>query len=243
MMLSRLVAVEALDHLDKDDPAARHSRRDLVRIHHAMGTRTAVARSWQQLLPKKRTAPLKILELGAGDGTLLLGVARSLRPAWPQVQLTLLDQQDLVSRATLKGYADLGWKVKVEVADALEWATRTTASAPGTPAWNLISTSLFLHHFKDQQLRTLLASIASRTNRFFACEPRRGRLALVGSHLVGLIGANAVTREDAVLSVRAGFCATEITAHWPQGKGAWQCRESPAGLFSHCFSAHRTRAE
>ena len=241
MTMSRIVASETLDHLAADDPVARRSRRDLVRVHRVMGTPSIVIRGWQALVsPERAKAPLKILEIGAGDGTLLLGVARSLGPGWPQVQLTLLDRQDIVSPATLACFSDLGWSAKVEVADALEWATRPVAVAP---RWDLVTTALFLHHFEDKQLDTLLARIASSANRFFACEPRRAWMALAGSHLVGALGANAVTREDAVLSVHAGFRASEITALWPARGMDWQCREFAAGLFSHCFSARRHGAD
>ena len=110
MTLPRRVTEERLDHLAPDDPAAMRSRRDLVRVHRAMGTRAIVARGWQALmLPRSGDVPLKILEIGAGDGTLLLGVARTLARHWPPVQLTLLDRQDIVSAATLQAYADLGW--------------------------------------------------------------------------------------------------------------------------------------
>jgi hypothetical protein len=106
----------------------------------------------------------------------------------------------------------------------------------------LITTALFLHHFDAGALDLLLAAAAARCDRFFACEPRRSWAALAGSHLVGAIGANAVTREDAVLSVHAGFRDGEISARWPMTGGHWQLRESAAGLFSHCFSARRTGA-
>jgi hypothetical protein len=89
----------------------------------------------------------------------------------------------------------------------------------------------------------LLAAVAARTDRFFACEPKRSWLPLVGSHLVGAIGANAVTREDAVLSVHAGFRDQEITAMWPRARNTWRTHESAAGMFSHCFSAQRIGIE
>ena len=219
MTMPRRVTAERLDHLAADDPLARRSRRDLVRVHRAMGTRSIVIRGWQALVsPERANAPLKILEIGAGDGTLLLGVARSLVPAWPHVELTLLDRQDIVTPATLACYSDLGWSARVEVADVLEWAAGTAGVAP---RWDLITTTLFLHHFEGGQLDAILARVASSANRFFACEPRRGWLALAGSHLVGAIGANAVTREDAVSSVHAGFRAGEITALWPGGDTDW----------------------
>ena len=100
-------------------------------------------------------------------------------------------------------------------------------------------TNLFLHHFQALQLATLLAAVAVRTEHFFACEPRRAWLALAGSHLVGAIGAGAVTREDAVLSVHAGFRGTELQTLWPAAAPGWTLAEYPAWLFSHCFAAAR----
>ncbi len=241
MTTRRIVAAETLDRLAAGDPRAQRSRRDLKRVHRAMGTGSIMARGWQALVPSQRVnAPLNILELGAGDGSLLLGVARLLAPAWPQVALTLLDRQAIVSQATLASYGALGWSAKVEVADVMDWAASpAVTSAPPSPPWDLITTSLFLHHFEGRQLDALLAAIEARTERFFACEPRRAWLALAGSHLVGAIGANAVTREDAVLSVHAGFRATELTALWPGQGSVWQVRECAAGWFSQCFSARR----
>jgi SAM-dependent methyltransferase len=241
-MLPRTVGAEALDHLPVTDPAARRSRRDLARVHRAMATRAIVARAWQRLVPQRRLRePLRVLELGAGDGTLLLGVARALAPDWPRVQLTLLDRQQLVSAATLDGYARLGWTVRVMAKDVLDWAALPGAADASSSAerWDLISTSLFLHHFQGSALDSVLGAVAARADRFFACEPRRAWLALAGSHLVGALGANAVTRQDAVLSVQAGFRGQEISALWPSPAAAWLCEERAAGLFSHCFSARR----
>ena len=259
--MARVVAAEALDHLAPDDPEAMRSRRDLARVHRAMGTRSIIRRGWRALVsPPRAAAPLRILELGAGDGTLLLGVARSLTPGWPRVQLSLLDRQDIVTPATLAGFAKLGWAAQVHVADVLAWAARPDVTSSGLPSppspstspspspppppprWDLITTSLFLHHFEGAQLDLLLAAVAARCDRFHACEPGRSWLALAGSHLVGAIGANAVTRADAVLSVRAGFRRDEISARWPRAGVDWQLRESAAGLFSHSFSAHRSGA-
>jgi hypothetical protein len=250
MTAVRVVTPETLDHLAPNDPKAMRSRRDLVRVHSAMRTRGIVCQGWQSLVsPQRASAPLRILEIGAGDGTLLLGVAQSLAPRWPSVQLTLLDRVNIVSPATLAAYAALGWTARVLVADVLEWAVCAERDAlhppPGRspPRWDLISAALFLHHFEGTKLDQLLAAIASQSNRFFACEPERSRLALVGSHLVGAIGANAVTREDAVLSVQAGFRGREIRAQWPRSGALWHTQESATGLFSHSFSARRIGAD
>ena len=238
--MQRHVTPEALDSLAESDPRAMRSRRDLKRIHHAMRTRSIVLKGLRGITSSHHGAmPLRVLELGAGDGTLMLGVAKAFAATGPRVELTLLDRQDLVEPATLERYAHYRWSARPAVLDVQQWVA--SPGVPATPHWDLIVANLFLHHFEGEPLHTLLGAIASRTERFFACEPRRARLALLGSHLVGVIGANAVTRTDAVLSVHAGFSDTELSAAWPSRGTVWKTREYAAGLFSHCFAAERIR--
>ena len=109
--------------------------------------------------------------------------------------------------------------------------------SPG-PALDAIVANLFLHHLGEADLRRLLSLAAARAPLFVACEPRRSRFALWGSYLVGLIGANDVTRHDSVVSVRAGFDRQELSAAWPAGPG-WTLLEEPAWPFSHLFVARR----
>lgn len=243
MMLSRTVEAEALDSLASDDPAAMQSRRDLRRIHRAMGTRSILRRALEDMMSCRHDrSPLHVLELGAGDGSLMLAVARALAPRFPPVNLTLLDAQSLVGRETLQSYAGVGWTAHTSVCDVFNWAHTDPGllRKRGTQArWDIIVVNLFLHHFEGLELATLLHAIASRSDRFIACEPRRGWLPLVASRLVGALGANAVTRADAVLSVKAGFNGRELSALWPHNGAAWRTAESSAGLFTHCFRADR----
>ncbi len=243
LRLPRRVHVEELDHLCAEDPAARRSRRDLLRVHRAMGTVGIVARGCRQLLSTlpvnaspTLTRPLKILELGAGDGRLMLRVARALGKSFGQVELVLLDRQDIVIDKTIDAYAALGWKASTCVVDVHDWASDGALGEQ----YDVILTTLFLHHFEGIELDTLLRAMALTSARTFACEPRRGFMAQAGSRLVGLIGANSVTRHDAVLSVQAGFRDSEISARWPQESGNWIINERVAGPFSHVFSATRT---
>ena len=113
--LRRTVAAEILDGLAADDPRAQRSRRDLLRVHRAMGTRAILRQALRRLAFVRQPGadPLRILELGAGDGRLMLGIARDLAPIWPRVELTLLDRQPLVAPATIAAFAELGWRATV----------------------------------------------------------------------------------------------------------------------------------
>jgi hypothetical protein len=249
MHAGRVLEPEDLDHLDPADRHAIRSRADLRRLHRLMGTRGILLRALR-CLPRP---PQRVLELGAGDGTLMLRVARKLAAqahtdtakSWNRVRITLLDQHKLVANETLQAYAKAGWHATALQADVESFLGMPTSSARASPAdtdgYHLIAANLFLHHFSADALRSMLAVAATRCDAFIACEPRRSALALLGSHLVGLAGANAITRKDAVLSVRAGFRETELSALWPSGPG-WRMSEYPAGLFSHCFVACRDPA-
>lgn len=241
----RVVHVETLDGLAEADPAAMHSRRDLQRIHRIMGTRGIVRRALRLAARQqgRMGEPLRILELGAGDGSLMLGVARTMGRGKPAVAFTLLDRQNLVTVPTLEAFAEAGWSATARVCDVFDWVGQAQGLCddPSPDHWDVIVCNLFLHHFEGAALLSLLAAIASCSSVFFACEPHRGRLALAASHAVVLIGANAVTRKDAVLSVRAGFRDVELSRMWPAPAGQWTLAEYRAGLFSHCFCAQKTR--
>ncbi|MGA8172537.1 MAG: class I SAM-dependent methyltransferase [Methylocystis sp.] len=225
--LARSVNPEILDSLPPDDPRAMHSRRDIRRINVLMLQSKIMANLLSSRCVK---VPRTLFDLGAGDGTFTLEVARRLAPKWRDVKLILLDQQDVVSMETQKEFLGLGWKVEIIAADVFDFLKNRDSAV------DAIITNLFLHHFPGPDLAKLLALAAQRTDFFGACEPRRAPFALAASHMVWAIGANDVTRYDAVASVRAGFHDGELSALWPKDRG-WELAEWSAIPFTHCFAA------
>jgi SAM-dependent methyltransferase len=232
LMLPRILEPETLDHLAPDDPVAQRSRRDLRRVNAFMGARRILARALDRVTRENQRRALRIVELGCGDGRLMLDVARHRGERWPAATIDLLDRQPIVDAATVAAYADAGWRARPVAADVLDWADDADGER-----WDVVVANLFLHHFEGAALGCLLAGCARRADALAACEPRRSRLALGASHLIFFLGANAVTRNDGVLSVRAGFVANELAAAWPGAAGAWRLDEYDDGLFTHCFCA------
>jgi Methyltransferase domain len=229
--LTRVMSPELLDELDPNDPRAMRSRRDLRRLHRAMGSLSILSAAIAKL--RLRALPARILELGAGDASLLLRLARA-QPQWRGVALTVLDRHDVLSHDTREAYDQLGWKLTVLHTDVFDWVSKQDSQH-----FDLCITSLFLHHFDMAALATVMAAIAAHSDAFVACEPRRNTFTWLGSRLVGLLGANAVTRSDAVKSVEAGFADQELLATWPNLHADWWCEEYAAPPFSHCFAAAR----
>src|ERR1039458_5572233 len=105
--MKRLVQPELLDTLPADDPRAVHSRRDLRRINAWMRNHAIMAAALQSSV--NGHVPKQITDLGAGDGHFLVRVAKKITPRWPDVNVTLLDNQKIVSLQTLSSFTPLGW--------------------------------------------------------------------------------------------------------------------------------------
>jgi hypothetical protein len=145
------------------------------------------------------------------------------------VHVIILDRQSIVSDKTKAGFAALGWRCETLQGDIFETLPQI---AP-----DIVTANLFLHHLDDAALRRLLALVVSRSRAFVACEPRRSAFALLGARLVFALGANDVTRHDAVASVQAGFRDQELSALWTTER-AWMCQERGVFPFSQVFRAH-----
>ena len=208
----RVLFPEILDHLAAEDPRALRSRRDLARINAVMRQSAIMAKALSSFPAPK-----------------FLSVAPRLARRWPGVKILILDQQAIVSAGTRSQFAALGWDCEVLQGDIFQTLPQI---AP-----DIVTVNLFLHHLDDVALARLLALVAERAKGFVACEPRRSTFALLASHLVFALGANDVTRHDAVASVRAGFRASELSKLWPQNRG-WQLGEHGSFPFTHVFKAH-----
>jgi len=220
----RALTPELLDFLAPGDPRAIRSRRDLARINWVMRQSAIMAKALASC-----SQPRLLADLGGGDGRFLLRVAKRLAKRWPGVKAVILDRQNIVSQDTSAAFKALGWDCEVLQGDILETLPQI---AP-----DIVTANLFLHHLDDAALRRLLALVASRSRSFIACEPRRSAFALLGARLVFALGANDVTRHDAVASVQAGFRDLELSMLWPKDC-AWICRESGVFPFSQLFHAH-----
>jgi hypothetical protein len=148
---------------------------------------------------------MRIADLGAGDGSVLRAVETRLGP--------------------IDG-------IPVDKADGLDVLDFLRQAGPRLDA---IICNLFLHHLDGDVLSDVLAMAAERAPLFVACEPRRARIALQASKMLWVLGANEVTRHDAVVSVRAGFTGSELSAFWPAEN--WIVEERLAWPFTHFFCA------
>lgn len=227
-MTARRVEREFLDELPADDPRAIHSRRDLRLCNALMFQPTIMARLIARHCAE---TPRTMVDIGTGDGTFALSIARRLARRWQGVSVTLVDRQNIVSDTTIGAFEGLGWRAERESADVFEFFARSRQL-------DLVTANLFLHHFPDERLAELLTTIGQSARVFVAGEPRRGPAAAIGCRFLPIFGCNAITLHDSAASVRAGFRGEELSALWPNGAG-WKLSEHTAIPFTHCFAATR----
>ena len=226
----RVVEPELLDELPPQDRRAVRSRLDLRRLNTWMNHPQVMARALSDNLDGVKSP--RIAEIGAGDGHFLLRVARHL-PQWPNADATLVDRLNAFDPDVLKGFSDLGWRLRTEIAPATDWLAQL---APDSI--DAIVSNLFLHQFRTNELAEMLRLAARGARVVIALEPRRSWLSRLSGNLLWAIGCNSVTRHDAGISIRAGFSGRELSAIWPDKKN-WQLTEHAIGLFSHLFIARR----
>lgn len=227
--MRRRVEPELLDELPPEDSRAQRSRRDLQRLNRLLGHARILEAAVERALGHP---PCRLIELGAGDGTVLLEVARHRRAEWQEVEVVLVDRWRVVDPETLGEFRRLGWQVETVAADVRTWLERA-------PLADAVLVNLLLHHFSESELRELLGQAAEVAHVFVACEPRRNLVSRLGARLVGILGCGPVTRCDARRSVAAGFRGQELSVLWP--KRGWELVERRVGLFTHLFVARRRK--
>jgi 2-polyprenyl-3-methyl-5-hydroxy-6-metoxy-1,4-benzoquinol methylase len=184
----RHIEPELLDHLSPEE--ARPNLADLVRINSRFGGHSVILRTLAAAVRADQS--FSLLDIGAASGD----TARLIRARYPAARVTSLDY----NRTNLEKapYPKL-------LADAFELPF-------GAGAFDFVLCSLFLHHFSDDRVVSLLAS-------FYKVSRCALLVTDLERHLVPyaflpatrfLFGWHNITVHDGIISVRASFRKPEM---------------------------------
>jgi hypothetical protein len=230
--MQRILQPEMLDGLPADHPAAVASRKDLRIINRLMNHVSFLNRSTRWIQDKAKKSPVRIVELGSGDGSL----ACRMLLRWGKVatgsRILFMDQSPCLEKNHAEPLDRLGWEVDNQVVNVFEWFEKDASEI------DLCFASLFVHHFTFEEISRLFDQLKARTKAFVCLEPRRDWKGLLAAKALWCIRCDPVTLNDACISVRAGFLNQELSQIWMQNtETSWDMEERSAGLFSHLFSA------
>ena len=205
VIVNRLVAPEILDELDPADKRAVRSRRDLRLVNWFMR-----GESWIVRELKKMEGVRRVVDLGAGDGSLGAAIIEEL----PDLEVTCVD---LVPRPKNLDHRITWWSGDVFDYERYDETTVVVAN-------------LFLHHLVSSELQELGAKIHG-VRGVLAAEPYRAGVSLMMSRCL-LPFVNDVTRHDMMVSIRAGFRQGELgreLSHELSGALTWSDQKGVFG--------------
>ena len=203
----RVVVPELLDHASPE--VARENLRDLVRINRYLGGHSILRRIMTDFVgPQDR---FSMLDVGAASGDM----AAVLQRRYPRATITSLDLKcvhlEQAAQPKLAGDAFL-----------LPFAARS---------FDFVFSSLFLHHFMDDQVVELFENFRTVARRaVLAIDLERGPIAyrfipatkwLFGWHEISLydgpVSVRAAFKKDELLSLalRAGLAQAHVNVHCP----------------------------
>ncbi|MCA1791062.1 MAG: methyltransferase domain-containing protein, partial [Thioalkalivibrio sp.] len=193
-----------------DDPALERGLHEealaaLARINRVSLTDRRILREVVRLARTSRH-PLRVLDVGCGDGDVLLRVGSLARSRGVEVELHGCDISEAALKRARARAAVRGFEVALTRLDV------TRSPLPEGP-FSLVTCSLFLHHFSDADAAGLLGRMAAAGHTLLVQDLRRTSLGFVLAWL-GVYGLtrSRVARVDGLRSVRAAFTVQEAWA-------------------------------
>jgi SAM-dependent methyltransferase len=187
---------EEPEQLDDDVPEAeaRRSLADLRLVNRRFGGRRSLERAVLPLL--RGLARPRLLDVGCGSAD----VPARLQAAWPSLRVVVLDRKLAHLRAAPATLA----RVAADV--------RALPFAPGS--FDVVTASLFLHHFDGDDAASLLRALFGLARRALVVNDlRRARVPYYFGRLVfPLLFQSKISVNDGLISIRRAFTPAELRA-------------------------------
>jgi SAM-dependent methyltransferase len=208
-----------MDRPDLPADQHHHALDGLARLNRWSGSDRILWGPIRRLAAKG--SPLRVLDVACGAGDVLVGLARRARRAGLSLEFQGIDiSPTAVDHARRRA---AGLPIQFEKADAF--------AGPLPGGFDVVVSSLFLHHLTDEQAVDLLRRMAAAANRLVLVNDlRRSRAGwLLASTACRLLSPSPIVHADGPLSVaraftpaetlqiaeRAGMRKATVTRRWP----------------------------
>jgi 2-polyprenyl-3-methyl-5-hydroxy-6-metoxy-1,4-benzoquinol methylase len=194
---------EIMHRADLDPDRHRHALRGLERINWLSGSAGILWPSIRRLAEETNGEPLRILDVACGAGDLSIALFRRAARAGLNVQL---EAADISSRALDHAQR------RAEAAAARIHFLQLDALHGDFPSnYEVVFSSLFLHHLNEEQVVSLLQRMARAARRMvLVSDLARSRVGWTAAYLVTrLLTTSDVVQTDGPLSVEGAFTPEE----------------------------------
>ena len=198
---------ELMDDLNLSGDDLRKNLDELAFINYWLGGNQVIIKALNRLLKDKVIQPgenIKIADLGSGGGDLLRVIAKWSRSKKIQVTLTGIDANDFMinySKQKSKGFPEISYIQQDIFSDDFN-----------AQDYDLVTCSLFCHHFTDEKLSVLFSKLNQEVKKgFIINDLHRHWLAYYSIMvLTRLFRGSYLVQHDAPLSVKRAFIRQEL---------------------------------
>jgi SAM-dependent methyltransferase len=203
-LTERRLAVELMDSPGLDRERHLEALDALARVN---AVSLSAGRLWSEIarLGRAGVRPVRVLDVACGGGDMLAALARRSRRRGVDVELHGCDLNPV---ALERARAGAGGRLGVT------FQTLDVVDDPLPTGFDVVCTSLFLHHLEHRNAVRLLGAMARAARRLvFVQDLRRTRL----GHVFARVGLQVLTRSDVarhdgLVSVEAAFTTEEAEA-------------------------------
>jgi ubiquinone/menaquinone biosynthesis C-methylase UbiE len=195
-------AVERLDAPDADPKEVAASLGDLARINSLLGGTRLTEGAVGRLLAGRTRGPLTLLDAGSGGGDVATALAAWARRQGFEPHVIAVDASEAITALAAQRVGD---DVETRVGDMRSLDLDDDSV-------DVATCSLVIHHLEPPEAVRALRELA-RVARVGVVvnDLVRTRLGLVGAYtVIRVLTRNAITRHDAVLSVRRAYTRREL---------------------------------
>jgi len=201
---ARRLLPEWMDEPDLDSLRHIQALNGLARLNWWSGSSGIVWSAIRRKVSFPRNRPLRVLDLACGSGDVMLGLWRRASRQNIPVTVVGLDRSSLAVDQARTRAQRAGAPLDFQVADVLEIEYERQ--------FDVVTSSLFLHHLRESEAVCLLSRMAAATSHLVLINDLRRSVAglLLAEAASRLLTRSPVVHVDAARSVAGAFSAAEL---------------------------------
>ncbi len=203
----RSYEAEIMDDLEMEGAELASTLNQIAMVNQWLGGTTVVLSGLKKMwkgLPKGQ--PIKIIDLGCGGGEILRKIADWGRKNNRPIELIGIDANAFI--------VDYAQQASLNYPEIQFQQLDVFSSAFTQMDYDIALCSLFLHHFRDEEILLLLKTMKKCAKiGVLINDLQRSRLAhLLFDGVTRVLGASKMVRHDGKLSIRRAFRRSELSA-------------------------------